>query len=163
MDMKIINILSSVPKEILIHCAEIIMAQKAPGTKSEESEESEERETTRECVKVANLRKIYGSDTTFKDWLEDPNNLYVGRAGRIFITENGEKKYFGYDGSKWANPFTVKKYSLDECLRLYQKHMTECIRKDPDTYDLNELKGKRLGCWCDPKDRCHVDVLLELL
>ena len=47
MDNKIIDILSSVPKEILIHCVEI-MAQK-------ENTKSEEIETTRECVKVANL------------------------------------------------------------------------------------------------------------
>ena len=39
----------------------------------------------RMCVKVANLRKIYGSETTLEKWLEDSNNVYCGRSGRIFI------------------------------------------------------------------------------
>jgi hypothetical protein len=147
MNDRIITVLSSVPKEILITCA--IRLQK--------------KMSTRECVKVGNLRKLYGPDSTFKIWLKDINNLYVGRAGRIFITENGEKKYFGYEGSKWANPFTIKKYSLDECLKLYQEYIIEKIGEDPDIYNLDELKGKRLGCWCDPKDRCHVDILLKLI
>jgi hypothetical protein len=33
------------------------------------------------CVKVANLRK-HGYDS-FKEWLDTPKNLYIGRSGRI--------------------------------------------------------------------------------
>ncbi len=28
--------------------------------------------------------------------------------------------------------------------------------------DLDELKGKTLGCWCCP-ERCHGDILIDLL
>ena len=146
MNENIINILSRVPKEILINCAKQIMSKQEPNS-------------SRICVKVANLRKLYGSDATLEKWLQDFDNLYCGRAGRIFI--NGE--YFGYEGSKWANPYTVKKYSLENCIKLYREYITKKIEEDPENYDLNELKGKNLGCWCNPKDKCHVDVLLSLL
>lgn len=147
MSDKIIDILTKIPKDILIHCAELLIFKRKMA------------DSIRECVKVANLRKKYGSDANFEKWLEDSNNVYCGRLGRIFV--NG--KYFGYEGSKWANPYTIKKYSLDECLVLYQKYITEKIEKDPKEFDLNELKAKNLGCWCNLKDRCHVDVLLALL
>jgi hypothetical protein len=120
------------------------------------------KKSQRVCIKVSNLRKLYGSKTNLETWLDDSDNVYCGRAGRIFITENGEKTYFGYEGSKWANPYTLKQYPIDECLDLYRDYITKKIEDDSD-YDLNELKGKNLGCWCNPKDRCHVDVLLELL
>ena len=118
--------------------------------------------SSRICIKVSNLRKINGSNTTLESWLNDQNNVYCGRSGRIFITENGEKRYFSYKGSKWANPYTLKQHPIDECLDLYRKYITEKIEKDPN-YNLDELRSKKLGCWCNPKDKCHVDVLLELL
>jgi hypothetical protein len=60
--------------------------------------------------------------------------------------------------SKWANPFPLKKLSLEESLCLYEQH----ILSSPELIDsLNELTGKTLGCWCKPK-RCHGDVLIEL-
>lgn len=62
--------------------------------------------------------------------------------------------------SKWANPFSAKKYGLDECLRLYKEH----IFGNKELFNsLPELNGgKSLGCWCKP-NACHGDVLLELL
>ena len=29
-------------------------------------------------------------------------------------------------------------------------------------YNLQQLRGKNLACWCQPEDRCHADILLEL-
>ena len=72
---QLLEILSSIPKEILLHCAEIIKKQK---------DKKMSLETKRECVKVGNLRKIYGSDATLESWLKDPEHLYCGRPGRIF-------------------------------------------------------------------------------
>jgi len=142
---RLIDILSTLPKDILIHCTEIMISNKV--------------KSTRTCVKVANLRKLYGSDATLEKWLENPENIYCGRSGRIFI--NGE--YFGYEGSKWANPFTTKKYSLDKCIELFREHITNKIEENPEYYDLDELRSKNLGCWCNPKDKCHVDILMELI
>ena len=72
-------------------------------------------------------------------------------------------------GSKWGNPFTHK----DGTTALYK---VESRKKAIDAYrewitngegqhlldDLDELKGKILGCWCKPKS-CHGDVLVELI
>lgn len=114
----------------------------------------------RECVKVANLRKTYGTNITLEKWLLDPNNVYVGRHGRISI----DKKYvFVYKGSKWANPFKLSDYTLEECLIMYREYILKKITNDPKNYDINELNGKNLGCWCTPESKCHVDVLLSLL
>jgi len=137
------SILSSLPKDILIHC---ILKTSATAVAS------------RTCVKVGNLRKLHGPDVTLEKWLLDPNNVYVGRHGRIFI----DKEIFHYPGSKWANPYPLKKYTLDESLELYRDYITSKIEGDPN-YNLSELRGKNMGCWCDHKDRCHVDVLLSLL
>lgn len=118
-------------------------------------------ESKRVCIKVANLRKVYkDNDITLEKWLQDPDNLYTGRPGRIFIN----KKIFVYKGSKWANIYKVGgDVDLDKCLELYKKYITEKITNDPKNYDINELMSKNLGCWCDPKNRCHVDILLQLL
>jgi len=67
--------------------------------------------------------------------------------------------------SKWGNPYSHKKgfacYTVttrDEAVAKYR----EWIFQQPELLkDLNELKGKTLGCWCAPK-ACHGDVLLEL-
>lgn len=109
------------------------------------------------CVKVASLRKVYGKDINLRLWLENPDNLYVGRNGRIFIDE----EVFHYPASKWGNPFKVTgkdSYSLEESLRLYREHVlgSELVN------DLEELKGKTLGCWCDQSGDCHAKVLKEL-
>jgi hypothetical protein len=139
------NILSNIPKEILIHCVEQLLMKK-------------NKSSNRVCVKVGNLRKLYGPDINFKKWLENSNNIYVGRYGRIFI----DKIIFNYKGSKWANPYTIKQYNLDECIRLYKEYIIKKIETDSN-YNLDELRNKTLGCWCNPKDKCHVDVLLSLL
>ncbi len=61
--------------------------------------------------------------------------------------------------SKWANPYSVKRYGRDKALELYEEH----IRKTPELYNnLFELKDNILGCWCKPEP-CHGDILIELI
>jgi hypothetical protein len=113
----------------------------------------------RVCVKVGNLRNVYkNKDISLREWLSDENNIYVGRSGRIFIN----KEIFHYKGSKWANPYTLKEYKIDECLKLYKAYIESKIKNDPDLYNLNELANKKLGCWCD-KTECHIDILIEII
>ncbi|MGQ4874585.1 MAG: DUF4326 domain-containing protein [Promethearchaeia archaeon] len=78
-------------------------------------------------------------------------DIYIGRKVR-----NTE---FTKD-SIWANP----RLTLEE----YELYILDCIDKYPEIYDLNELKGKRLGCWCITTDkiyplRCHGQVLLKIM
>lgn len=117
------------------------------------------------CLKVASLRKEYNdTDVSLKKWMESSNNLYVGRAGRIFITNPNtkNKEIFHYKGSKWQNPYKVGKgpgkYSLAESLRLYREH----IINSGLINDISELAGKTLGCFCDQSGECHAKVLVEL-
>jgi hypothetical protein len=67
--------------------------------------------------------------------------------------------------SKWANPFSVKDSgSAGQAVRRYDEY----VRVGAGKYllaDLEELRGKVLGCWCKkkPEDPCHGDVLVQLL
>lgn len=115
---------------------------------------------SRICVKVGNLRSVYNDNSmTFEKWLENPDNIYIGRSGRIFIN----KKIFHYADSIWKNPFTVKKYNREECLKLYKEYISEKIKSDPLIYDVSKLKGKKLGCWCKLDEACHSDILINLI
>jgi hypothetical protein len=54
-------------------------------------------------------------------------------------------------------------HTLDESLSLYREHMTTGPYAPYLTRLLPPLRGYRLACWCPLDQRCHVDVLLELI
>lgn len=86
---------------------------------------------------------------SFTEWLDRPDSVYIGRR-QVYVQ--------GTFNSKWKNPFSVKKYGREGCIQKYREMIvgSELMR------DLEELRGKELGCWCFP-EKCHGDVLLELL
>ena len=112
-----------------------------------------------QSVKVAQLRKIHGDSIDLEKWIQIPNNLYVGRRGRVFITEGNQKRVFHYPDSKWGNP-----YKGENCLQLYEDH----VRKN--LYDqIGELANKTIGCFCVMKPyeqgmepTCHTHILVKL-
>ena len=110
--------------------------------------------TKSECIKVGSLRKRHGKDINLEKWLQMPNHLYVGRRGRIFI----DKNIFHYPDSKWKNPYNLKEYSLEKSLQLYEKHVRENLIND-----IEELRGKTLGCFCDNDNPCHSKILIKIL
>ena len=68
-------------------------------------------------------------------------NIYIGR------------------GSKWGNPFIIgRDGNREEVIKKYREY----IMQSDLLNDLEELRGKVLGCFCKPK-ACHGDVLVELL
>lgn len=76
---------------------------------------------------------------------------YCGRSNR----------WTHHPKSKWANPFIVGRdgdrrqvIAKFKAWLLKQKHLMDA---------LPELKGKNLGCWCDPDEKCHVDVLVDFV
>lgn len=110
-------------------------------------------------VKVSNVKvKFIRSEGyhNLKEWCKNPNNLYIGRKGVVFI--DGER--FPKNSSIWANPYKIgKDGTRAEVLEKYRKYITSKI--ESGEVKLNELKGKNLGCWCHP-DGCHGDILVSL-
>ncbi len=107
--------------------------------------------------KVANIRPRY---TTLREWVADPNNVYVGRAGVVFV----DKVRFPKEASKFCNPFKVgKDGTREEVISKFREHMAAKLKGDPELVkELVAMKGKNLGCWCAPEP-CHADVLLDLI
>ena len=72
--------------------------------------------------------------------------------------------------SKWGSPFSYKKNSTAQYRVSTRKESIdshkEWLVNGEGQYllkDLHELKGKTLGCWCNPKQSCHGDILVELV
>ncbi|CAK7994744.1 Domain of unknown function (DUF4326)-containing protein [uncultured virus] len=108
------------------------------------------------CVKVADIRPQYQN---LKEWCEDPNNVYIGRRGVVFV----DKLRYPPQNSPWANPYKIsKEISREKCIILYRAHLEELLTDNETLDEFKSLKGKTLGCWCRP-DACHGDVILEML
>jgi hypothetical protein len=71
----------------------------------------------------------------------------------------GEWVYIGR-GSKWGNPFVIGKDGTRE--EVIDKYRVWIMSQPPLLNEIQELKGKVLGCFCKPK-ACHGDVIVELL
>lgn len=78
-------------------------------------------------------------------------DVYVGRRWTLGGWDLPE--------SKWQNPFKVSEYGRDLALKKYEIYVRE---NDELWNSLEELEGKRLGCWCLPAP-CHGQILLKLL
>ena len=107
--------------------------------------------------RVANIRPKYNN---LKEWMEDENNVYIGRRGIVFV--DGVR--FPQTDSVWANPFKVNskdgKSNRDEVIEKYKTYIINKIKTE--NLDLSILKGKTLGCWFVP-ERCHGHILIYLI
>lgn len=82
------------------------------------------------------------SETRVVNKRQEPYDVYIGRPG------------------KWGNPFVIGKDGTRE--EVIAKYRDYVLAQGHLLYSLEELRGKRLGCWCAPLP-CHGDVLVELL
>lgn len=82
----------------------------------------------------------------------DDFDVYIGR----------EVPEFGLSGSKWGNPFVMADDSDAERQRAIASYREWIVTQLELMGSLEELRGRRLGCWCAPLG-CHGDVLVELL
>ena len=107
--------------------------------------------------KVAYIRPKYKN---LKEWTEDPNNVYIGRAGVVFI----DKQRFPKKSSNFANPFKINKDGTrEEVIEKYKIYITNKLKENVLLREeLFNMKGKNLGCWCAPEP-CHGNILLGLL
>ncbi len=108
-------------------------------------------------VRVHFIRPNYSN---LKEWMDDPNNIYIGRAGIVFI-DNGR---YPKKDSIFCNPFKLgKDGTREEVLQRYKLYIKDKLKKNPELIkELLSLKGKTLGCWCKPES-CHGDILVELI
>lgn len=107
--------------------------------------------------KVQYIRPEYDN---LKEWIDDENNVYIGRKGIVFI----DKTRFPQNSSKFANPFKIgKDGTREEVLLKYKNYIVNRLESDNDLIDeLLLLKDKNLGCWCYP-EMCHGNIILELI
>jgi hypothetical protein len=107
--------------------------------------------------KVKYIRPDYDN---LKEWMDDENNVYIGRTGVVFIN----KTRFPQKSSNFANPYKIgKDGTREEILIKYKKYIINKLKNNkPLRNDLRSLKDKNLGCWCCP-EMCHGDILLELI
>jgi hypothetical protein len=71
--------------------------------------------------------------------------------------------------SKYGNPYshldnTLAEFKVKSRKEAIEKYREWILRGDGRYLlnDIEELRGKILGCWCSPK-ACHGDVLIEIL
>ena len=124
-------------------------------------------------VKVAYIRKPeYNDGNVYQDlreWMADPDNVYIGRKGIVFVTnEDKSKMRWPPTASIWANPYKVSKdCTVEQCLNLYRDYILCKISNGEITIDdIKALSGKRLGCWCKLPDKdvpCHGDVVIDIV
>ncbi len=117
-------------------------------------------ETCVVCVKVKNIKPEYKN---LKEWMENPNNIYIARKGIVFI----DNERFPKEDSIWANPYKINtNTSRTEAIEKYKTYITKKINDGEISRELLlNLKGKQLGCWCKDKgeNQCHGDILVELI
>ena len=108
-------------------------------------------------VKV-NYIRAFGFEN-LKEWMDDPNNEYIGRRGVIFV----DRKRFPKASSKWANPYKLAPGKTgDQVMEEYENYIRNKIIEENLIEELLDLENKNLGCWCAP-NRCHGDVLVKLI
>jgi hypothetical protein len=85
-----------------------------------------------------------------KGWKMPEGAVYVGRP-----TMWGNHHRIGA-----PNPYNGDPMSAADAVDNF-RYFIERVA-DPITFDLSELRGKDLACWCPLDQPCHADVLLEL-
>ena len=108
----------------------------------------------RKCIKKEFLKH---EGTSLSKWVQDPNHLYIHRNLSFHLKKKGVSDSIWYKNIK-----DLQKFVNDEdkdYLSIYEK----CIRSTPELWDsLLNLENKVLGCWCEPSQPCHADVLIKL-
>lgn len=109
-------------------------------------------------VPIQRLIEVFGNMSTEVGNLKGRKNKQLN-TGEVYI---GRAMYMGgwrLPKSKWANPFKI----TDECPRdMVIEKYRQYVLSGPLEGDLNELRGRKLMCWCCT-EKCHGDVLIELV
>lgn len=103
-------------------------------------------------TEVVNIHKIRGIRPHF--------DVYIGRSIKFHNENTIDLKKYWFKDSKWANP----NLSLEN----YEIYIRIKIKNNPDYYNIEDLRGKKLGCWCITTDKiypiiCHGQIILKIL
>jgi hypothetical protein len=92
-------------------------------------------------------------------------NPLILKNDHIFIDASYRRKFL--------NPHIFLTFGdIDDVMYLYRRLWDGIKFQNVDlqywsdkfkTYDLNELIGYNLACWCKLTDKCHADILLDIL
>lgn len=96
--------------------------------------------------------------TTVVNLYKELYDIYIGRSGK------GKDGYFG-------NPHPIGFCKMCDCIHdretsilAFNVYFNKRIKSDSEfVRRLQELKGKRLGCFCKPNNSCHGDIIVEYL
>jgi len=107
--------------------------------------------------RVKNIRPDYQN---LKEWMRDDDNIYIGRAGVVFI--DGQR--YPKRSSAFCNPYKIGAHGTrTSVLKKYRTYIKARLESEPDLVDeLISMAGKNLGCWCAPEP-CHGHILLRLI
>lgn len=101
--------------------------------------------TNKELKEFREIMKSQTINTIAVNIYKESYDVYCGRSGK------GQDGYFG-------NPFK----GIDAILK-FENYFYSRLDIDPEFKKrVQELKGKRLGCFCKPKP-CHVDIICKYL
>lgn len=94
--------------------------------------------------------------TTVVNYLRSECDVYIGRARDALISKPGIDGYFG-------NPFYIGPLSRGYAIAQFELYFHRRIKDDAEyKRRIEELRGKRLGCFCKPQ-KCHGDVIAAYL
>ena len=84
---------------------------------------------------------------------------YIIQDADVYIASRVQRGGWNLIETKWRNQFTPWNCeTLEESLEKYEAY----VRKNL-WHHLIELRGKRLGCWCEDQNKCHGKILIKLL
>ena len=83
---------------------------------------------------------------SFKAWIEDPKNVYIGPHIHKYV-----QKYNGKE-SLWVNPYQAH-FPKTDANTLFENFIK---RNDVLLHAIGSLTDKVLGCWCEPVYDCNI-------
>ena len=118
-----------------------------------------------------------------KGWKMPKNTIYVGRPtkwgnpfelqGDMIYCDASHRRLYLSKWILWEDKLYNKTDGLKRICELYEQwinndlpewnYQNHHIVKPFNNFDLNELKGKNLACWCPLDKPCHADILIKLL
>ena len=111
----------------------------------------------------------YSGETTVVNLTIESCDEYIGRGIEYHTHMNADGIKSGEEG--WlGNPHPIgwcdicsEYHTRDECIEKFKQDFYKKIKSDPEfRKSVLLLKGKRLGCYCKPKN-CHGDIIKKYI